>query len=161
DGMGARLPNRNPIGDCQNRAHVVSQILKEMGYPRGKVFAVSGPLGERNLQLSTYYAGDGKIHEKPLEDWWFHTATYMPVSENIKLVMDCGVFDEQAGTIDEWAAEIKTSQSDNRTIQSLLELKTIMKEHSFGYPVDPMYLITVESNQLYVIPAHESQINPY
>lgn len=161
DGMGARLPNRNPIRDCQNRAHVVSQILKEMGYPQGKVFAVSGPMGERHLQLSTYYAGDSKIHEKPLTLWWFHTATYMPVLKNVKLVMDCSVFGEQAGTIDEWAAEIKPSQSDIRTIQSLSELKAIMKEHCFGYPVDPMYLITVESNQLYVTPVHEKQINHY
>jgi len=75
DGMRIPVPYDHPLGGCQDRAHIMAQALKEMGYASEKIYTQSMRLDEdgqkkTDLHVRTNLAHDG--HQ--IVEWDYHVA---------------------------------------------------------------------------------------
>jgi hypothetical protein len=152
DGLRVPVPYDYPREWCKYRAHIVCELLKEMGYTSEKVFASSYCLNEHdqkmpNLRFRTDLAPDMPGDKDPTIPWGYHIASCIQVktASGVKkrLVLDPGLHHRPL-TVEKWMKD-KLGQDSYEPIELNVYQTKVTEEYQknpkFARPTGTYMLI--------------------
>ncbi len=151
-GVPIQVPFHYPVDGCYDRAHVMENVMTEMGYRVEKVFAVSrkqvGLAVSGGLNVETEYGPDTFGPGTPAVKWWYHVAPIIRVRLNSatvqEMVMDPSILPAPS-PIDQWMDRMQNPVFSRMTVDQIRNFYAA----GGGWPVNQPLVFTTGRNLYY------------